>query len=121
MTSRRSEDRKKPATGCCIFLEKASVKTTRIEAQGVRRTRRSISASRPVWAARADSYDGRKWSFSKRLRVAFLPWWRVSPKNACGRVVGRLKALPPFSLSPARESAGESPMCCAFSLWSFYF
>ncbi|KAJ6749176.1 hypothetical protein OIU79_030132 [Salix purpurea] len=23
MTSRRSEDRKKPATGCCIFLEKA--------------------------------------------------------------------------------------------------
>uniref|UniRef100_A0A6N2NGW2 Uncharacterized protein n=1 Tax=Salix viminalis TaxID=40686 RepID=A0A6N2NGW2_SALVM len=42
MTSRRSEDRKKPATGCCIFLEKASVKTTRIEAQDVRRTRRSV-------------------------------------------------------------------------------
>uniref|UniRef100_A0A6N2MDP8 Helicase C-terminal domain-containing protein n=1 Tax=Salix viminalis TaxID=40686 RepID=A0A6N2MDP8_SALVM len=63
--------------------------------------------------------NGRSSSFSKRLRVAFLPRWRVSPKNACGRAVGRLKALPPFSLSPARESAGESPMCCAFSLWSF--
>uniref|UniRef100_A0A6N2MAP4 HNH domain-containing protein n=1 Tax=Salix viminalis TaxID=40686 RepID=A0A6N2MAP4_SALVM len=65
--------------------------------------------------------NGRSSWFSKRLRVAFLPRWRVSPKNACGRAVGRLKALPPFSLSPARESAGESPMCCAFSLWSFYF
>uniref|UniRef100_A0A6N2N4G0 Helicase ATP-binding domain-containing protein n=1 Tax=Salix viminalis TaxID=40686 RepID=A0A6N2N4G0_SALVM len=38
--------------GCCIFLEKASVKTTRIEAQGVRRTRVGFRLP-PVWAARA--------------------------------------------------------------------
>ena len=53
---------------------------------------------------------------SMRLRMVFLPRWRVCPKNVRGRVDGRLKRRPRFSLSPARKSAGESP-----NLWYFSF
>ena len=47
---------------------------------------------------------------SMRLRVVFLPRWRVCHKNVRRRVDGRLKRRPRFSLSPARKSAGESPI-----------